>query len=141
MMEHINIQLLDTPLSVTACQAWVNDPSVGGEVLFIGTVRNHTQGKTVVRLDFEAYDRMAVAEMQKIAEQLSVRWPVHRVAIHHRVGSLAIGDIAVVIAVSAAHRGEAFAACQYAIDTLKQTVPIWKKEFFADGAVWVAAHP
>ncbi len=140
-MEHIDIQLLDTPLSVTDCQAWVDAPTVGGEVLFIGTVRNHTQGKTVVRLDFEAYDRMAVAEMQKIAEQLSTRWPVHRVAIHHRVGSLGIGDIAVIIAVSAAHRGEAFAACQYAIDTLKQTVPIWKKEFFADGAVWVAAHP
>lgn len=137
----IDIQLLDTPLSVADCQAWVDAPAVGGQVLFIGTVRNHTQGKTVIRLDFEAYDRMAVSEMRKIAEGLFDRWPIHRVAIHHRVGSLSIGDIAVIIGVAAAHRGEAFAACQYAIDTLKQTVPIWKKEFFDDGAVWVAAHP
>jgi molybdopterin synthase catalytic subunit len=95
----------------------------------------------VVRLEFEAYAPMAVREMQKIAEQAFGRWPLLRMAIHHRTGVLPIGDIAVVIAVSAAHRGPAFDACQYAIDTLKQTVPIWKKEIFEDGEVWVSAHP
>ena len=84
---------------------------------------------------------MAVAEMKKIAEQAIAKWPVLKIAIHHRVGILAIGEIPVIIAVSCAHRNAAFEACQFAIDTLKKTVPIWKKEFFDDGEVWVAAHP
>ncbi|MEZ4983897.1 MAG: molybdenum cofactor biosynthesis protein MoaE [Saprospiraceae bacterium] len=136
-----DIQLLTSPLSLETCQAQADDPTAGGTVLFIGTVRNHTSGKTVLRLHFEAYEPMAIQEMDKIAVQASEQWPLHRVAIHHRTGMLLPGDIAVIIAVSAAHRAEAFAACQYAIDTLKQTVPIWKKEFFEDGEVWVAAHP
>lgn len=137
----IDIQLLTTPLDAAVCQQWVEAPDKGGLVLFVGTVRNHTQGKEVLRLDFEAYEPMAISEMRKIAMTISERWPGSRIAIHHRVGQLAIGDIAVIIAVGTAHRAAAFAACQYAIDTLKQTVPIWKKEIFADGEVWVAAHP
>lgn len=137
----IDIRLLDTPLSVEACNQWAAADSAGGLVTFIGSVRNQTGGRRVVRLEFEAYAPMAVREMQKIAEQAFGRWPLLRMAIHHRTGVLAIGDIAVVIAVSAAHRGPAFEACQYAIDTLKQTVPIWKKEIFEDGEVWVSAHP
>lgn len=137
----IDIRLLDTPLSVEACNQWVAADSAGGLVTFIGSVRNQTGGRRVVRLEFEAYAPMAVREMQKIAEQAFDRWPLLRMAIHHRTGVLAIGDVAVVIAVSAAHRGPAFEACQYAIDTLKQTVPIWKKEIFEDGEVWVSAHP
>ncbi len=137
----IDIQLLTTPLDTAACQQWVAAPDKGGLVLFVGTVRNHTQGKEVLRLDFEAYEPMAVNEMRKIAVTIKERWPESKIAIHHRIGQLAIGDVAVVIAVGTAHREAAFAACQYAIDTLKQTVPIWKKEIFADGEVWVAAHP
>lgn len=140
-MPSIDIQLLEEPLSADRCRQWVEDAGAGGTVLFIGTVRDSTQGRPVVRLAFEAYAPMAIREMRKIAEQAARRWPVRAMAIHHRVGILAIGDTAVVIAVATPHRAEAFAACQFAIDTLKQTVPIWKKEIFEDGEVWVAAHP
>lgn len=137
----IDIQLLDQPLSLGACQQFVTNPHSGGIVHFVGTVRDQTKGKTVVRLDFEAYAPMAISEMKKIALAAAERWPIKKMAIHHRVGSLAIGEIAVIIAVATPHRATAFEACQYAIDTLKQTVPIWKKEIFSDGEVWVAAHP
>ena len=137
----IDIQLLKEPLSVQTCQDWVAGASCGGIVHFVGTVREQTGGRPVERLDFEAYEPMAISEMRKIAEAVAERWPAERVAIHHRVGSLAIGEIAVIIAVATPHRKAAFEACQYAIDTLKQTVPIWKKEVFTDGEVWVAAHP
>ena len=109
--------------------------------MFIGTVRNSTKGKPVVRLEFEAYESMAIKEMEKIAAQAFAKWPVQKVAIHHRIGVLHIGEIPVVVAVSATHRDAAFDACRYIIDTLKLTVPIWKKELFEDGEVWVAAHP
>jgi len=116
-------------------------PDSGGIDVFIGTVRNVTKGKTVVKLEFEAYEKMALAEMEKIAAYACNTWPVKKLLIHHRTGVLAVGEVPVVIAVSAAHRDAAFEACRYVIDTLKQTVPIWKKEIFEDGEVWVAAHP
>ncbi len=116
-------------------------PQSGGIDVFIGTVRDVTKGKTVMRLEFEAYKNMAIKEMEKIAEQTFEKWPVQKILIHHRVGVLQIGEIPVIIAVSAAHRDAAFEACRYLIDTLKQTVPMWKKEIFEDGDVWVAAHP
>lgn len=137
----IDIQIKNTPLSVDECRKWLVDDTVGGEVLFVGKVRNHTQDKEVIRLDFEAYAPMAIKEMRKIAEQAMAKWPISQVIIHHRVGQLDVGEIAVIIGIAAAHRKEAFAACEYAIDTLKESVPIWKKEIFADGEVWVAAHP
>jgi molybdopterin synthase catalytic subunit len=140
-MSSIDIQLLDRPLSAEQCTAWVEDPGAGGVVVFVGTVRNQTQGRPVTRLEFEAYGPMALREMEKIALSILQQWPAKRIAIHHRTGALAIGEAAVVIAVSAPHRGAAFAACQYAIDTLKQTVPIWKKEVFEDGEVWVGSRP
>ncbi|PHN04362.1 molybdenum cofactor biosynthesis protein MoaE [Flavilitoribacter nigricans] len=139
--ENIDIQILDTPLSIQTCVDFVSDDGTGGLVTFIGTVRNQTQGRAVVRLEFEAYVPMAISEMRKIARAAAEKWPVRRISIHHRVGSLEVGGIAVVIAVSTPHRKAAFAACEYAIDTLKETVPIWKKEIFEDGEVWVAAHP
>lgn len=120
---------------------WVVSPESGGIDVFIGTVRNATKGKTVTRLEFEAYETMALREMEKIAGQSFEKWPVQKILIHHRTGVLQIGEIPVIIAVSAAHRAAAFDACRYIIDTLKETVPIWKKEFFEDGEVWVAAHP
>ena len=138
---NIDIRLLETTLSVDDCRAYIADPFCGGEVIFIGTVRNHTKGKTVLRLEFEAYGPMAISEMTKIAQKIEAQADIHKVAIYHREGILDIGEIPVIIGVSAAHRVAAFEACQYAIDTLKETVPIWKKEFFEDGEVWVAAHP
>jgi len=137
----IDILLTDQPLSVEKCKEKVTTPESGGIALFVGTVRNQTKGKTVVRLEFEAYGPMAVKEMRKIGEAVQEQWGAHHIAIHHREGILGIGEIAVVIAVSCAHRKAAFAGCAYAIDSLKETVPIWKKEIFEDGAVWVAAHP
>ncbi len=128
-------------IDVQQCIDTVMTPESGGIDVFIGTVRDTTKGKKVVRLEFEAYESMALNELQKIVDEIKNKWPVHKIIIHHRTGVLYTGDVAVVIAVSAAHRDAAFEACRYAIDTLKQTVPIWKKEVFEDGEVWVAAHP
>ena len=137
----INIKISDTPLDIPECINWAMSRQCGGIDMFIGTVRNITNKKMVTQLQYEAYEKMALSEMKKIAEQALQTWPVQKVLIHHRKGILQIGEIAVVIAVSAPHREAAFDACRYAIDTLKKTVPIWKKEIFEDGEVWVAAHP
>lgn len=137
----LDIKIFAEPLVAASCIDWAMSPQCGGIDVFIGTVRNSTKGKKVIRLEFEAYERMALNEMKKIAEAACTKWPVLKILIHHRTGVLSPGDIAVIIAVSAAHRDAAFDACRYAIDTLKQTVPIWKKEVFEDGEVWVAAHP
>ncbi len=137
----IDIKIDTEPLSLQTCFDKVMSPVAGGIDVFIGTVRNSTKGKKVVHLEFEAYETMALQEMRKIAENIIEKWPVHHIVIHHRVGVLKTGEIPVIIAVSAAHRDAAFTACRYAIDTLKQSVPIWKKEVFEDGEVWVAAHP
>jgi len=138
---NIDIQLSDQPLNPGECLNAVQTPEAGAVNLFIGTVRGESQGRKVLFLEYEAYEPMAVSEMRKLAEEACRRFPVQGVAIHHRIGRLEIGEAAVVIAVSTPHRAEGFAACQFLIDTLKQTVPIWKKEHFEDGAVWVAAHP
>jgi len=135
------IKISSETLNIQSCINWVMLPESGGIDVFIGTVRNATKGKSVLRLEFEAYEKMAIAEMEKIAAHTLKRWPVQRLLIHHRTGVLAVGEVPVIIAVSAAHRDAAFEACRYVIDTLKQTVPIWKKEVFEDGEVWVAAHP
>lgn len=140
-MNNTQIILTAEPLNIQSCIDWVMSPESGGIDVFIGTVRNVTKGKAVLKLDFEAYEPMAISEMEKIAQQSFDKWPVQKVLIHHRTGVLQIGEVPVVIAISAAHRDAAFDACRYIIDTLKQTVPIWKKEAFEDGDVWVAAHP
>lgn len=140
-MKAHDIQILSTPLSVDACYQYVNDPGAGGNALFVGTVRDQTKGKKVTKLEFESYEPMAIKEMTKIAAAIQDKWKAISISIHHRVGSLKHGEIAVIIAVSTPHRKASFEACEYAIDTLKETVPIWKKEYFDDGAIWVAAHP
>ncbi len=137
----IDILLTSQTLNITGCADAVMSPQSGGIDLFIGTVRDATKGKTVLRLEFEAYEPMAKSEMNKIALQAMEKWPLHKVLIHHRIGVLEVGEVPVIIAVSAAHRAAAFDACRFIIDTLKLTVPIWKKEIFEDGEVWVAAHP
>ena len=140
-MASIDIQIKESSLVEKECHDFVADPGAGGTVVFVGTVRDQTKGKNVVRLEFESYKPMAIKEMQKIAETVVDQWQAFKVSIHHRVGVLEIGEIAVIIAISTPHRRAAFEACQFAIDTLKETVPIWKKEVFEDGEVWVAAHP
>ena len=137
----INIKISDEPLDISNCINWAMSPQCGGIDIFVGIVRNKTNKKIVTRLQYEAYEKMALSEMKKIAEQALQTWPVEKVLIHHRKGILSIGEAAVVIAVSAPQREAAFDACKYAIDTLKKTVPIWKKEIFEDGEVWVSAHP
>jgi molybdopterin synthase catalytic subunit len=113
---------------------------MGGVVSFLGTVRDASRGKTIRHLEYEAYPELALREMERIAEEASARFPGARVAVAHRTGHLEIGEIAVVVAASAPHRAEAFAACRYTIDTLKQRVPIWKKEVATDGESWVDEH-
>jgi len=141
MNQRTSIKITSEELNLQECNNFVLDDSCGGIVTFVGTVRNLTQNKKVVLLDFSGYEPMALKEMQKIADTILTKFSIHKVAIHHAVGPLKIGAIPVIIAVSSAHRKAAFEACEYAIDTLKETVPIWKKEHFEDGEVWVNAHP
>ena len=135
------IEISVNPLNIQSAIEWVMSFTAGGINVFIGTVRNATKGRPVMRLEFEAYVPMAISEIQKIVNQAFEQWPLQKVLVHHRVGVLEIGEIPVIIAVTAAHRDAAFEGCRYIIDTLKQTVPIWKKEIFEDGEVWVAAYP
>src|SRR6185503_18024864 len=109
----------------------------GALCLFVGLVRDHHQGRRVLRLEYEAYEEMALPLVEQIEREARARWPVDAVRIVHRLGPLEIGEASVAVAVSSAHRDEAFAACRWAIDTLKATVPIWKKEYGPDGASWM----
>lgn len=140
-MTRIDIQLKEEDLSAVDCLRFIEDPKAGGNVVFIGTVRMFTGGKEVIKLEFEAFGSMARKKMQEIAEQVSERWDAIAVSMHHRTGTLSIGDIPVIIAIATPHRKAAFEACTFAIDSLKESVPIWKKEFFEDGEVWVGANP
>jgi molybdopterin synthase catalytic subunit len=131
----------DQPLSLDAAIARVSGPGMGGIVTFVGAVRDHARGRSIRHLEYEAYPEMALREMEKIVGAAAERWPQARVAMGHRCGHLEVGDVAVVVAAAAPHRDEAFQACRFAIDTLKQTVPIWKKEFATDGEYWVDERP
>jgi molybdopterin synthase catalytic subunit len=140
-VKNSTVLITSEKLMVQDCYDFVQDASCGGIALFVGTVRNSTKNKEVSLLDFSAYEPMALKEMQKIADLALTKFQIYKIAIHHAVGELQIGDIPVIIAVSSAHRKAAFEACEFAIDTLKETVPIWKKEHFEDGEVWVNSHP
>jgi molybdopterin synthase catalytic subunit len=135
-----NFTISFAPLSLAEIYTKADDPSNGAVVLMSGTVRNQTDGKPVVCLEYQAYEPMARQVFYSIAAHVRQQWSdVNRVVIHHRVGRLQIGDISVVVAVGCPHRGEAFDACRYAIDTLKHNAPIWKKEHFHDGSSnWVS---
>jgi molybdopterin synthase catalytic subunit len=130
-------RVTDGHIDTTALLAAVGDPGAGGTALFVGTTRNENEGRVVARLEYEAYEAMAVEEMRRIGDDIARRWGVVAVAMVHRVGVVPVGQASVAVAVSAAHREEAFAACRYGIDTLKATVPIWKKEHFEGGEHWV----
>jgi MoaE-MoaD fusion protein len=134
------IELTGEPISTDRVLRAVADPRAGAVVLFLGVVRDNARGRRVDHLVYEAYERLARRELEKIAAAVTERWPATRVAIVHRTGRLGVGEPSVAVAVSAPHRGEAFEAGRYTIDTLKQTVPIWKKEVWEGGAAWVGAE-
>jgi molybdopterin synthase catalytic subunit/molybdopterin converting factor small subunit len=125
------------PLDLDAVVAQVADPAAGAIATFVGTTRTQSRGRTVVHLEYDAYPEMAEAEMARIADEVKGRHEILHVAIAHRTGNVPIGQASVIIAVSAAHRGPAMDACREAIDTLKRTVPVWKKEVFEGGEEWI----
>ncbi len=137
----VDLKITPKPLDIKECLEWIMSSECGGIDVFIGRVRAETLGNKVVQLEFESYVQMALKELKVITDYVTKTWNVQQILIHHRIGVLQVGDIPVIIAVSAAHRDAAFDACRYIIDTLKRTVPIWKKEIYEDGEVWVAAHP
>ena len=130
-------RVTEEPLSLEAAAAEVADERAGAVATFTGTVRRQSRGREVTRLEYEAYAEMAEDVMSQLARDLQERYELCAVAIHHRVGTLGIGEASVVIAVSAPHRQDALAACQDAIDTLKETVPLWKKEVYEGGEEWI----
>ncbi len=135
------IRLGPEPIALDDLVLAVQGEDAGAIATFLGTVRNENLGRRVLRLEYDAYPEMAEAEMRKIAEEAVSRRGALRVAIAHRTGTLELGEISVAIAVAAAHRAQAIEACRFAIDTLKRTVPIWKKEIFEGGEVWIEGEP
>ena len=128
------------PLDPRATEALVANPGAGAIATFIGTVRDHGRGKSVTHLEYEAYAPAAELTLGQIGDEIRQRWGVEDVAIAHRVGSLVVGEASVVISVASAHRDAAFEACRYAIERIKEIVPIWKKEYYADGAAWLGSE-
>ncbi|MBE9110858.1 molybdenum cofactor biosynthesis protein MoaE [Nodosilinea sp. LEGE 07298] len=135
-----SLRVTFAPLSLEDVYALADDSANGAVVVMSGMVRNNSEGKSVVALEYQAYEPMALEVFKQIAAQIRATWPdATRVVIHHRTGKLVVGDISVLVAVGCPHRAEAFAACQYAIDTLKHNAPIWKKEHWEDGSTsWVS---
>jgi molybdopterin synthase catalytic subunit len=133
--------LTQEALDPRAVEAAVAHDGAGGLCTFQGAVRDHNEGRSVAHLEYEAYPEMASAAMEQIAAEAERRWPGARVALAHRLGRLEIGEVSVVVAASAAHRAEAFEACRFCIDALKATVPIWKKEVWAEGSAWIEGTP
>lgn len=132
------ILLTDRPLDTAASANFLRDESAGGIDLFLGTTRRWTGERETDTLEYEAYGRMAVEEMKRLAEQAFARWPLAKVVVHHRIGVVSTTDTSVIVGTSSPHRKDAFAATRFLIDTLKQDVPIWKRERFADGTTeWV----
>lgn len=136
-MQENKFEIVDQPIDVEAMRAKVMDRNAGAVTLFIGTVREMTKGKKTLSLQYEAYAPMAIKMFKQIEHEILEQWPDVRLAISHRVGLLAISDIAVVIAVSSPHRKVAYEANEFAIERIKQIVPIWKKEHWEDGTAWI----
>jgi molybdopterin synthase catalytic subunit len=135
------IYITENKININEVLDCVQDSGAGAIDVFIGTVRNKTSEKKVVRLEYEAYDKMAIKQMEEIVNQALSQWNILKYAVVHRKGILQIGEAAVIVAVATPHRQAAFEACKYIIDTIKDNVPIWKKEIYEDGEIWVAAHP
>jgi MoaE-MoaD fusion protein len=134
--ERDRVELVRAPIATTDIVAWLKAPADGAQVVFEGIVRNHSGGRETLYLEYEAYEAMALAGMRTILTELRRRFSIDRAAMVHRLGRIEIGETAVLVVVSSAHRAAAFDACRFGIDELKRRVPIWKKEYFADGAVW-----
>ncbi|MFS4456639.1 molybdenum cofactor biosynthesis protein MoaE [Maribacter sp. 2304DJ31-5] len=136
-------KIIDIVETIDTSQVYteLSDTQSGGICVFIGTVREFTDQQEVTALMFETYRNMALKEMDKIAEQAMKKWSLNKVLLRHAIGEKEVGEPVVVVGASSAHRPECFEACRFLIDTLKETVPIWKKEIFKDKSVWVSAHP
>ena len=142
---HLNssvmIKITAKPIDVSKVIETASSLGAGAVNVFIGTVRDHAHNKGVVWLEYEAYESMAVSEIRKIIDEAAHRWPLLGWGVSHRIGTLKPGEVSVVVAVSSPHRKQAFEACQFIIDTLKEKAPIFKKEIFEDGEEWVSARP
>ncbi|MDG6983090.1 MAG: molybdenum cofactor biosynthesis protein MoaE [Nitrososphaerota archaeon] len=135
-------RITTAPIDPARVLASVTDPAAGGTVLFLGTVRNSNEGRPVRGLEYQVYREMAEKRMVQIEGEVKAKWPVRKISMVHRYGKLGIGDISVAVAVSAPHRAEAFEACRYAIDTVKRSLPLWKKEAYVSGkGAWVKGDP
>jgi len=134
----LSARLTENAIDPLACLREVESTGSGASLLFVGTTRDHFEGRAVQELAYEAYPEMAVREMEAIISEIALRWPGSRCVIVHRLGVVPAGEASVAIAVSTPHRAEAYEASRFAIDTLKKTVPIWKKEIYADGSAWKA---
>jgi molybdopterin synthase catalytic subunit/molybdopterin converting factor small subunit len=135
------VRIVREPIDAQAVLAQLKQPADGAAVVFDGVVRNNTRGRRTLYLEYESYEAMALKQMESLAAEARTRFGVRAASIIHRLGRLEIGDTSVLIVVASAHRGAAFDACRWIIDTLKKTVPIWKKEYFEDGAVWADGEP
>jgi molybdopterin synthase catalytic subunit len=135
------LDLTEDPLDPGPVVEDVRHPGSGAIVIFLGVVRDEDHGRKVRYLEYDAYRSMAEKEMRKVGEEILARWPAARISMRHRFGRLEVGETALVVAVSAPHRGDAFEACRYAIDRIKEIVPIWKKEVWEDGEAWLEGHP
>ena len=133
-------RVTNEPIDLAALVRYVSDPEAGAIVPFIGTTRNNNQGRKVIALDYEAYPEMAEKELARIGADAAKQWPLCRMAIVHRLGAVQIGEASVIIVVSSAHRDAAFAASRFAIEEIKKTVPIWKKEIYEGGEVWIGTQ-
>ncbi|MGH7818058.1 MAG: molybdenum cofactor biosynthesis protein MoaE [Candidatus Binatia bacterium] len=133
-------RVTDQPIDLQKLVDYVTDPQAGAIATFIGTTRNNNEGRKVIALDYEAYPEMAEKELARIGADAAKQWPICRMAIWHRLGRVEIGEASVIIVVSSAHRDAAFAASRFAIEEIKKTVPIWKKEVFEGGEVWIGTQ-
>ncbi len=130
----------DKPIDLQELVNYVSDPEAGAIATFIGTTRNNNEGRKVIALDYDGYAEMAEKELARIGDDAKTKWPICRMAIVHRLGPVQITEASVIIAVSAGHRDAAFAACRFAIEEIKKTVPIWKKEVYEGGEVWIGTQ-
>jgi len=133
-------RVTDQPLNLQELVDFVTDPEAGAIATFIGTTRNNNEGRKVMALDYDAYPEMAEKELRRIGADAKNKWPLCRMAIAHRIGPVQITQASVMIAVSSAHREAAFAACRFAIEEIKKTVPIWKKELYEGGELWIGTQ-
>ena len=133
-------RLTDKSIDLQELLDFVSDPEAGAIATFIGTTRNNNEGRRVVALDYDAYPEMAEKELIRLGEEAKKKWPICRMAIVHRIGPVQIAEASVMIAVSSGHREAAFAACRFAIEEIKRTVPIWKKEVYEGGEIWIGTQ-